>query len=141
MEMAFIMIDWQYDRISFFFLIYGTVKEFCHVGGILFYITKVTELNPWWIVKITDLPLGSGSDNCYIESPFFMDFFVVDLSECIDRWYYNYTECWSALHFQVTKNPLDKFCVFSFCWFLITPTEFISMKMFWWWISTVSNCF
>lgn len=43
------MIDCQYDRISFFFflLIYGTVKEFCHVGGILFYITKVTELNPW----------------------------------------------------------------------------------------------
>lgn len=76
-----------------FFLIYGTVKEFCHVGGILFYITKVTELNPWWIVKITDLPLGSGSDHCPIESPFFVYFFVVDLSECIDRWYYNYTEC------------------------------------------------
>lgn len=135
------MIDCQYDWISFFFLFYGTVKELCHVGGILFYITKVTELNPWWITKITDLTSGSGSDNCLIESPVFVDFFVVDLCECIDRWYYNYTECWSALHFQVTKNPLDKFCVFSFCWFLNTPTEFISMEMFWWWISTVSDCF
>lgn len=131
------MIDCQYDRISFFFFNIRNCQRILSCGRYSF----LYELNPWWITKITDLPLGSGSDNCLIESPFFMDFFVVDLSECIDRWYYNYTECWSALHFQVTKNPLDKFCVFSFCWFLNTPTEFISMKMFCWWISTVSDCF
>lgn len=137
MEMA---LEWLTASMIEFHFFYGTVKNYV-MWEVFCVIFLSNRNNPWWIVKITDLPLGSGSDNCLIESPVFVDFFVVDLSECIDRWYHNYTNCWSALHFQVTKNPLDKFCVFSFCWFLNTPTEFISMEMFWWWISTVSDCF
>lgn len=68
--------DCQSYRISFLFYLRNSQRIISRWRySVLYY--QVTEWNPWWNAKITDLLLGSGSDNCHIESPTFMYFLLL----------------------------------------------------------------